>query len=109
MGRKGPMSLRFSLGLLVIVASLCLVGCQTTPASSVDSSPATKAVIASAGNGTTVIYLPAGKGGVQTLSTSSAATCDKCAADAAAYFQGATLEPKCPQCGAIRTAALGHQ
>ena len=101
------MSSRKALGSLAILASLMLVGCQTTPTSSSAGSP-TKAVVASTGNGSTVIYLPSGKG-VQTLSTSPGPTWDKCAADAAAYFQGAALEPKCPQCGAIRTAALGHQ
>jgi hypothetical protein len=84
-------------------------GCQSSGSgSSAAADPApTRAVIASTGNGTSTIYLPTGKG-VQTLSTAGGPTCDKCAADAAAYFQGGTLESKCPQCGAIRTTAIGH-
>ena len=103
------MSTRRVFTVAVLLAITAVVGCQSTGGGAASSEAApTKAVIASTGNGTTTIYLPSGKG-VQTLSTSGAGVCERCAADAAAYFQGAALDAKCPQCGATRTAALGHQ
>ena len=105
------MSYRPTLAFVTLLVAVFAVGCQTNgPAPATAATPG-RAVIASTGNGTTTIYLPAASGGgVQALSTAGAAApaCPDCAAAAAKYFQGGPLEAKCPVCGANRLAAIGH-
>ena len=102
------MSCRPTFAFVTLLAAVFVVGCQTSSPAPASATPG-RAVIATAGNGTTTIYLPASSGGgVQTLSTSGAPACPDCSAAAAKYFQGGTLEAKCPVCGANRLAAIGH-
>ena len=103
------MSYRTIFAFVTLLSVLTAAGCKSSnPAPETSTAVPARAVIATTGNGTTTIYLPAGTG-VQTLSTASTPACADCTAAAARYFQGGALEAKCPVCGATRTAAIGHQ
>ncbi len=94
--------------LSLACASILLVaaGCSSMSGggSSTMSSP-TKAVVTT-GQGTTTVYVPAGDS-VTMLASDGAKKCPTCEADAAAYFKTGKLDPKCPVCGASRTALSG--
>ena len=92
------------IGLLIAAIG---AGCQNSSKPSGELLvPTQRALVISGGQGgTTVIYIPtADNTDVQMLSTSStAAICAQCRADAIRYFQTGVLVPKCAACGAIRT------
>jgi hypothetical protein len=77
-----------------------------------------QAVVVSGGNnnsGMVVYFRTNDPSTPMMLSTSGAKECPYCRAAAIKYFQTGVLEPKCPACGATRTATylvtpnVGHQ
>jgi hypothetical protein len=91
------------------------VGCSMTnpPATQATAPSLDRAVIVTGGNaGTTELLIPSSDGkGVTVLTSGGTATCKQCQEDAFTYFETGHLIPKCPQCGATRTAVAmpsGH-
>ena len=103
---------RVLLGVFALSALTVATGCSgmggSAPAASMGP---TKAIVATTGQGSTVVYVPTSDGsGVQMLSsTGGVEKCPDCEAAALKYFQTGQLERKCPRCGAIRTPVVGHQ
>jgi hypothetical protein len=114
--------------LVSIFALVLLAGCAgsaTQSGSSASAAPGPametpqQAVIVSGGNSgnATIVYFRSNDPSKPLmLSTSGAQECPYCRAAAIKYFQTGVLEPKCPMCGATRTAAtslvtpnVGHQ
>jgi hypothetical protein len=89
---------------LMFGALTLAAGCSSMGSSPASSAPS-KAVLITAGNGTTYVMIPTSDGkGVQTLSTTGKPeTCEKCKADAIKAFNGESIAPVCDKCGATRT------
>ena len=98
----------------VACALTFVVGCQSGGGGAAASMAPTRAVVATTGQGQTVVYLPAPDGGVERLASADMPKCAQCEADAKQYFLTGQLTPKCATCGAIRTplmdySHIGHQ
>ena len=96
---------RFARTVTPVVLLLMAIGCQTSgsaPTASVITPQ--KAVLITAGNGTTTVLIPSSDGtGVARLAgDSSGGVCKQCEEDAAAYFKSGVISAKCPVCGATR-------
>jgi hypothetical protein len=93
--------------LFVLCAAMLIVGCHSEQPSAASASAAPqKAVLIETGNGMSTVYIPSttSAGGVERLAgDKEAPVCKQCEADAAAYFSGSALSPKCPVCGASRS------
>jgi len=86
---------------------LFAVSCQSSPTSvSAPVSKSQKAVFISGGNGGGyTVFVPGDTPGqVVTLSDGKSPACADCKAAAMKYFETGVLEPKCPTCGATRSA-----
>jgi hypothetical protein len=115
------MSIYRSVGVVVGLVCLAFVcGCiqsgsstpttapTTAPAASTDTSP--KAILVTAGNGGSVLYITSTDGTSNLMTTEGAPTCNQCATDAQEYFKTGHIDPVCAVCGAHRTVLnLGHQ
>ena len=98
----------------VACALVFVVGCQSGGAGVAASPAPTRAVVATTGQGQTVVYLPTPDGGVERLASADMPHCAQCEADAKQYFLTGELTPKCASCGAVRTPVtdyshVGHQ
>ena len=95
---------RLALGLLMLGALALATGCSSMGSPAASTAPS-KAVLITAGNGTTYVMIPTSDGkGVQTLSTTGKPeTCEKCKEDAIKAFNGEQIAPVCDKCGATRT------
>ena len=94
------------------LALIVMAGCQNSsplsaPGASIGTAPPQRAVLITAGNGSTSVILPSSDpSNPVVLSTSGEAKeeCPECKAAAIKYFQTGVLEPKCSRTGATRTA-----
>ena len=101
---------RIFFAIPALAAAIFIAGCQANsgPAPSA-SAPATKALVATTGNGTTTVFIPvAGTHYVSALSSSPAPACPDCEAAAVKYFETGELVAVCPTCHATRTPLAGH-
>jgi transposase-like protein len=93
--------------LFVLCAAMLIAGCHSQEPSGTSASTAPqKAVLIETGNGMSTVYIPSSTsaGGVERLAgDKEGPVCKQCEADAAAYFSGSPLSPKCPVCGASRS------
>lgn len=91
-----------------MLLALVAVGCESMKggsSSASDTPMADKAVVATAGNGGSVVFLPGHGGTVQVLSAGGTlGGCEVCKSDAAMYFMTGKLAEKCTVCGATRIA-----
>jgi hypothetical protein len=111
------MRIKSAFVVVVTMLLLMLAACESIKSGSAqqDSGPQ-RAVFVSGGNGGgTTIYLPSTDGkSVVMLSDGNGHMCPDCEAAAKKYFDTGLLEPKCPTCGATRTAftlpssSIGH-
>jgi hypothetical protein len=107
---------RFVASFVALVCLTFMCGCQSggSAAPAAASMDASKAVLVTAGNGGSVLYLSAGDGTVHSLTTDGAPMCNQCETDATDYFKTGHIDPVCAVCGAHRTTlisptTLGHQ
>jgi len=92
---------------LTMAAAMLAAGCHSeAPSATSTSMTPRQAVLITTGNGTSTVYIPSSdsSGGVARLAgEKESPVCKQCAEDAAAYFNGSALSPKCPVCGASRS------
>ena len=111
-----------SIFALIFIAGCAGSGTQSGSLAAAGPGPAMEppqqAVVVSGGNssnGMIVYFRSNDPGRPLMLSTSGAQECPYCRAAAIKYFQTGVLDPKCPMCGATRTATylvtpnVGHQ
>src|SRR5689334_968814 len=98
-----------TLCCVLCAALLLMIGnaCQNMAASAPDVRHPVRAIVISGGNGgSTTVYVEDAPDHVEMLSSPGAKVCAQCRTDAMAYFKTGLLEPKCSECGGMRTPVI---
>lgn len=104
------MKSRSSFVCSALAALALAVGCQSAPmgeSAMSKSSPPTKAVLVSSGQGSTILFIPQPDGSMAMLASGKMEKCAQCEADVASYFKTGKIDSKCAVCGATRAPLSG--